>query len=305
MVDKEMIDYNSSKDEIDLLEIISTLWANKKIIIISFIFFGTISVVYALSIPNQYKASTTLAVASSSGNGISSNLGQLGGIASLAGLNISEGQSTSEDKIAQEIMQSWSFIAKFVEDNNIAPNLIAAKDWDKSKNKLIYENDIYDFKKDIWLIPPPSSWEIYQAFIGILSFSQDSKTGLVHVSIEYFSPNIAKQWLDLYVNSINAHMQKRKLIEVAKNIEFLNNEISKTSVSEMREVLYSIIEEQTKEKMLAAASPEYAFIYVNPSMVPEEKSQPRRSIICIFITLFGTFFTILVILLRKYAFKIS
>ena len=100
-------------------------------------------------------------------------------------------------------------------------------------------------------------------------------------------------------------MQKRKLIEVKKNIEFLNNEISKTSVSEMREVFYSIIEEQTKEKMLAAVSPEYAFIYVNPSMVPEEKSQPRRSIICIFITLFGTFFTILVILLRKYAFKIS
>ena len=305
MVDKEMIDYNSSKDEIDLLEIINTLLANIKIIIISFIFFGTISVVYALSIPNQYKASTTLAVASSSGNGISSNFGQLGGIASLAGVNISGGQSTSEDKIAQEIMQSWSFIAKFVEDNNIAPNLIAAKDWDKNKNKLIYENDIYDFKNDKWLITPPSSWEIYQAFIGILSFSQDSKTGLVHVSIEYFSPNIAKQWLDLYVDSINAHMQKRKLIEVTKNIEFLNNEISKTSVSEMREVFYSIIEEQTKEKMLAAVSPEYAFIYVNPSMVPEEKSQPRRSIICIFITLFGTFFTILVILLRKYAFKIS
>ena len=100
-------------------------------------------------------------------------------------------------------------------------------------------------------------------------------------------------------------MQKRKLTQVLRNIEFLNDEIAKTSVSEMREVFYSIIEEQTKEKMLAAASPEYAFIYVNPSMVPEEKSQPRRSIICIFITLFGTFLTIVMILLRRYGFKQS
>lgn len=303
MTDKEMNNYNSSNDEVDLIEIVNTLWDYKKSIILSFIFFGTISVFYALSLPNQYKASTTLAVAESSSNSISASLGQLGGLASLAGVDISGGQSTSEDKIAQEIMQSWSFIAKFVEDNNIAPDLIAAKGWNKSTNKLIYENGIYDFKAEEWFIKPPSSWEIYQAFIGILSFSQDSQTGLVYVSIEYFSPYIAKQWLDLYVDSINAHMQKRKLTEVSRNIEFLNDEIAETSVSEMREVFYSIIEEQTKEKMLAAVSPEYAFIYVNPSMVPEEKSQPRRSIICIFITLFGTFLTIVVILLRRYGFK--
>lgn len=305
MIDKEMSSFNSSKDEVDLLEIVSILWHSKKVIILSFIFFGTISVFYALSISNQYKASTTLAVADSSSNSIPSSIGQLGGIASLTGINISGGQSTSEGQIAQEIMQSWSFIAKFVEDNNIAPDLIAAKGWNKNTNELIYENGVYDFESNKWSIKKPSSWEIYQAFIGLLSFSQDSKTGLVYVSIEYFSPNIAKQWLDLYVDSINAYMQKRKLLEVSRNIKFLEDEIAKTSVTEMREVFYSIVEEQTKQKMLAAASPEYAFIYVNSSMVPEVKSRPRRSVISMFITFFGTFFTIIVIILRRYALNIS
>ena len=44
---------------------------------------------------------------------------------------------------------------------------------------------------------------------------------------------------------------------------------------------YTIIEEQTKNKMVAEASPDYAFVAVSPSMLPEEKSEPNRILICI------------------------
>ena len=40
----------------------------------------------------------------------------------------------------------------------------------------------------------------------------------------------------------------------------------------MREVFYTIIEEQTKNQMVAEASPDYAFVTGDPSMVPEEKN---------------------------------
>ena len=56
--------------------------------------------------------------------------------------------------------------------------------------------------------------------------------------------------------------------------------------------------------MLASVNPEYALKSVNPSMIPDEKSQPRRSIICIGITLFGLFFSVLLVLVMHYSRRI-
>ena len=121
------------------------------------------------------------------------------------------------------------------------------------------------------------------------------------MSIEYFSPIVAKNWVDLYVAAINEHMRQRKLSQVNSNIEYLQAQIEKTSIAEMREVFYQIIEEQVKNKMLAEASPEYAFVTVSPSMVPEEKSKPKRALMCILGTLLGGMLSVLYVLVRHYA----
>ena len=81
-------------DEIDLRELFGVLWAGKiKIIAITAVF-AVASVIYALSVPNQYKATALLAPAQSSGGGLSGALGQLGGLASLAGVSIGGGESS-------------------------------------------------------------------------------------------------------------------------------------------------------------------------------------------------------------------
>jgi LPS O-antigen subunit length determinant protein (WzzB/FepE family) len=289
-------------DEIDLRELFAVLWAGRiKIVAITAIF-AIVSVIYALSIPNQYKATALLSSADSSGGGLSGALGQLGGLASLAGVSLGGGES-SKGQIAQEIMQSWSFIEGFVEDNNLAVGVYAADGWDKSSNELQINSGLYDVSKSQWLVEPPSSWSLFKAFSGILSVSEDKKSGLVSVSIEYYSPLIAKQWLDLYVAAINEHMQKREMAKVTRNIEYLQAQIKKTNIAEMQEVFYTIIEEQIKSKMLAEASPEYAFVAVSPSMVPEQKSQPKRALMCILGTLLGGMLSVLLVLVLHYGRK--
>ena len=297
-------------DEIDLRELFGVLWAGKVKIIAIIAIFAVASVIYALSVPNQYKATALLAPAQSSGGGLSGALGQLGGLASLAGVSIGVGES-SEAQIAQEIMKSWSFIDGFITDNDLAVEVFAAEGWSKGSNKLKINDDNYDVEKNEWLIEdddtgelrPPSSWELFEEFSERLAVSEDKKSALVSVSIEYYSPQIAKQWLDMYVSAVNAHMQERKVAEVTNNINYLQAQIEKTSIAEMREVFYTIIEEQTKNKMVAEASPEYAFVAVSPSMVPEEKSQPKRALICILGTLLGGMLSVLLVLIMHYAKK--
>ena len=296
-------------DEIDLRELFMVLWAGKiKIVAITAVF-AVASVIYALSVPNQYKATALLAPAQSSGGGLSGALGQLGGLASLAGVSIGGGEG-SEAQIAQEIMKSWNFIEAFIADNDLAVELFAAEGWRKGSNELKINDDVYDSQNKQWLLEnesgvvgPPSSWNLFKTFSERLAVSEDKKSGLVSVSIEYYSPQIAKQWLDMYVSAVNAHMQQRKVDKVTNNINYLQAQIEKTSIAEMREVFYTIIEEQTKNKMVAEASPEYAFVAVSPSMVPEEKSQPKRALICILGTLLGGMLSVLLVLAMHYTRK--
>jgi uncharacterized protein involved in exopolysaccharide biosynthesis len=296
-------------DEIDLKELFSVLWAGKKLIIAITGVFAVISVIYALSVPNQYKASALLAPAQQQSGGLSGALGDLGGLAALAGVNIGGGES-GEAQIAQEIMRSWGFIAQFVTENNIAVEVFAADGWDSKNNQLSIDGDLYDTEAKRWVRNPPAgktvnptSWELYEEFIEDISISADKKTGLITLSVEYFSPYLAKQWVDQLIVAINQHMQQRKLQMVNSNIEYLEAQIVKTPIAEMKEVFYTIIEEQIKGKMLAEASPEYVFVTVSPAMVPEEKSQPKRALICILGVLLGGMLSVAFVLIRYYGFS--
>jgi len=308
-VQNELNSTDQYDDEIDLRELFSVLWDGKKLIVGITAVFALVAVFYALSIPNQYRATALVLPAEGSGGGLSGALGQLGGLASLAGVSIGGGES-SEAQVAQEIMRSRGFIEEFISENNMDVEVFAAQGWDRGSNQIEINSDLYDVDSSLWLrdapagkIVEPTGWELYKSFSGMFSVSEDKKTGMISISVEYFSPEIAKQWVDQLIIGINQHMQSRKLDKVNINIQYLEAQIQKTSIAEMREVFYTIIEEQIKSKMLAEASPEYAFVTVSPAMVPEEKSQPKRALICILGTLLGGMLAVLLVLVRHYAFN--
>jgi uncharacterized protein involved in exopolysaccharide biosynthesis len=295
-------------DEIDLRELFSVLWAAKKLIVAVTAVFALASVIFAITLPNKYEASALLTPAQDSSAGLSGvldDLGGLGGLASLAGVDVGGGEAA----IAQEILLSRGFVEKFVEENNLAVEVFAADGWDRESNQLSIDIDLYDIDVKRWTRNPPSgktvnptSWELYEEFLELLSISTDKKTGLISLSVEYFSPYIARQWVDQLVVAINQHMQQRKLQMVNTNIEYLEAQILKTSIAGMKEVFYTIIEDQIQKKMLAEASPEYVFVTVSPAMVPEEKSQPKRALICIFGILLGAMLSVAFVLIRYYGF---
>ena len=131
-----------------------------------------------------------MAPAQSDGGGLSSALGQLGGLASLAGVSIGGGES-GESQIAQEIMKSWSFVETFIADNDLSVEVYAAESWNKSSNTLAIDDDVYDTTQQSWLIEdddtgelrPPTSWALFERFQEMLSVSEDKKSGLVSAPI--------------------------------------------------------------------------------------------------------------------------
>ncbi|EJL6724720.1 Wzz/FepE/Etk N-terminal domain-containing protein [Vibrio alginolyticus] len=300
----------STDDEIDLRELFKALWKGKWIVIATTFVFAVSAVLYALSLPNIYKADALLAPAeSSNGGGLSKMAGQLGGLAALAGVNLGTSESSQTD-LAVQVMKSRQFIEVFIKKHNLLVPLMAATDWDLTNNKLILDEELYNPNTGEWLREPnglrsstPSAQEAFEVFNKeVLNISQDKESGLYTVSVKYYSPYVAQQWVNWLIEDINNVMRERTIAETSQNLAYLNTQLQKTAVTDMQSTFYKLIEEQTKSLMLAEVQEEFIFKVVDPAVVPELKDGPKRALICVLGTVLGGMLG-LVIVLIKFAFQ--
>jgi len=273
---------------ISIIELFKELYLHKfSIIAVSCVFF-IVSVVISLNLTNRYTAKTTLVGVVADSGGLASLAKNFGGLASVAGLNL--GGSGGEDKsaIAIEIIKSRKFINDFVIKHDLSVSLIASEGYNVLTDELEIDNDIFDIKENRWIrevkspkTVEPSPWEIHKEFLDLLTIEKNVKTGFVTISIEFYSPKLAKKWLELLVVEINKKIKNDDKQEAKKSIVFLNKALDDLTNSNMQQTFYQLIEEQTKTLMLAESKEEYVFKTISPAYLPERKSFPNRIVICL------------------------
>ncbi|WP_417698275.1 Wzz/FepE/Etk N-terminal domain-containing protein [Psychromonas sp.] len=297
--------YAQQDDEIDLKELFLALWEGKWIILLVTIVFAIGGVLYALSQPNTYKAEAVLASANDSkSGGLAAMASQFGGLASLAGISLGSGGADSK-AMALATLQSRQFLNAFIHKYDLLVPLMAGEKWNPSTDTLQLDSEIYDAPSNTWVrdvepgkTPEPTDWEAYKAFKKLISVSESKDNGLVTLSITHLSPTIAKQWVDWLVIDLNAWVKKQSLDEARRNISYLEEQIERTSISDMQSVFYQLIEEQTKNLMLAQVQEEFAFKIIDPAVVPEEKAGPKRALICVLAVLLGGMLGMGIVLIR-------
>ncbi|WP_038003266.1 Wzz/FepE/Etk N-terminal domain-containing protein [Teredinibacter turnerae] len=284
-----LLDY---EEVIDIRELIYLVWEGKWILITTIISLGMASFLYAISLQNVYKSDALLAPADDNvGGGIASNLsGQLGGLASLAGVSL--GDSVDKTTEAIEVLKSREFVSEFIKKHNILVELMAVKGWDADDDKLYIDPEMYDPVNKKWVRkvrapknPEPSKLEMYEEFSTRLNVIQSKKTGFITLSIEHLSPRVAQQWVFWLVEDINEVMKVRDTVEANRSIGYLTAQLEKTSIAEMQNIFYQLIEEQTKTIMLASVRDQYVFRVIDPPIIPEKKSGPNR-ILLVFLGVF-------------------
>ncbi len=293
-------------EDVDLRELFAILWSGKWIIGGVSFAAALLSVAVALWLPNIYRAEALLAPNDQgSGSALSSLAAQYGGLASLAGINLSGGE-TDQTALGLEVLRSKKFITEFIDRHDLLVPLIAAKGWDAGTGELIIDEDDYDLETATWIRkvgPPkktiPTLQEAYREFMEILSVYQDKRTGFVSVSVDHYSPTVAKEWVDWLVSDLNRTIMEKDVAEAEQAIEFLNKQIENTSLMELRGVFFSLIEEQTKTIMLANVTDEYLLKTIDPALAPERKIAPKRALIVLLATAFGSIFGVFVLLVLR------
>ncbi len=301
---------NDFDDEIDLQELFNVLLDEKWIIISLTAFVSIIGVIYSLLLPNIYESKTILAPVNPS-SGISAALGSYSGLAGIAGISLPTGGDEGNSEKAIKKISSLSFFENNIMPNIYLPDLMAVKSWNYKTNTMTFDDSIYDTKSNTWVrkfsYPQqqiPSAQESFEVFkTELLSISEDKKSGFITLSIKHQSPFIAKQWVELVVNEVNAFYRQKDKSESEKAASYLNQQISMTGLSEIKQVLAQLLQEETKKLTLIEANQYYVFDYIDPPAAMEKKSEPKRALIFILSALLGGMLSIVLVLIRHYAMK--
>lgn len=299
--------YANTGNDISLALLIKGIWQGKVTIIATSFLFAVLAVFYALSLPNIYRSDALLMpnFQEQTSGGLGGLSGQIGGLASLAGISLGGGNS---DKVgyALEVIKSREFLYDFIERQDLKKAIMATEAWQRGTDTFVYDETIYDTNSNKWVRevkapyqPEPSLQETYEKFVTEhFSVSQNEDSGMVRISVYHYSPYLAKQLVEILVEEINKTVKDQDLDEATKSISFIEQELQNTKDSGMRTMFYQLIEQQLQTLMLAKVRDDYVLKAIDRAVVAEEKYKPHRAIIVILWTLFGGFISTIVVLYR-------
>jgi len=286
------------KKEQNLVEIIKIIYQGKKIILVSTIITGILSILLALYLPNKYESSILVAPV---GDNKSSQLSGLSkGLASFAGANINAGDVAKLD-VVLATLESRQFILDFIERREIKIPLMAGKRWDKETRTLIIDEDLYDSQQKLWTDlgkKDSTAEQVYIEFKKKLSVFVDVDSGLITVSFKFLSPVLARNWVKWIVYDINEYQRARDVSNSIERMSYLQHQITQTNVLEIKDILFDLIKEQIKIKTLANTKSEYFLTTIDPAIEPEFKVSPQRLLIWIIGILLGSFIGFLIVYVR-------
>jgi uncharacterized protein involved in exopolysaccharide biosynthesis len=299
----------ANDDEIDLRELFSVLWKGKWIIILTTLLAAIVAVFVALKMPNIYRSEALLAPVSAESGGMGALASKYGALAGLAGISLPSG-GADKTGLGLQIIKSRQFFSQFESRHNILPELMATKSYDINTQNITFDPEVFNVETGEWVreveppkTPAPSIQEAHEVFIALLSTSQDKETGFVTIAVEHYSPVVAQQWVEWLVEDINETVRAQDLAQAEKSIAYLEEQIRSTSLTELQAGLFDLVQSQIETMMLAKATPEYLFKTIDPAVVPELKSKPKRALIAALGVVLGGMLGVMIVLIRHYAFN--
>jgi uncharacterized protein involved in exopolysaccharide biosynthesis len=261
------------ESEINFVALMWIVWGQKYLVLAISLLFGVLAVIYALTATPMYRAQIIVTEASDSGIGGAGGLmSQLGGLASLAGLNLN---SNGPDADRPAFLQSRGLVDAFVRKYNLAPLIIR----NAKRNSV---------------------WFAVETFRSTtLDIHEEKLKGTTTITIDWRDPIVAARWANDFVALANEMMRARALEESTRNIEYLNKQLAQTNQVEIQQATNRLIEAETKNLMLAHGRVEYAFTIVDPAVPPEMRFSPRRTLLVISGLFIGGFVGSLVAWARK------
>ena len=194
---------------------------------------------------------------------LSSLASQFGGLAALTGIDLGSDRGARQEALAT--LRSRAFNQQFIAEHDLLKELFWDK-WDAGGNRWVLEEDE----------TAPTLRKGFRRFSQDVMFvEEDVATGIIRVVVEWRDRELAAEWANQLVYEVNSLLREEAIADARSSIDYLNRELEKTSVLELRESIYRLIESQVQQAMVANVRADYAFKVIDPATISEPKEYVR------------------------------
>lgn len=177
-------------------------------------------------------------------------------------------------------VQGRDFIYRFIQKYDLLP-ILFEKDWNADKkewqlstvHRWIYGDTI-------------SLWDGYDKFSGVLDVSTDDETSLTTVTVTWTDAKLAADWATKVVEMLNVEMRQKAVQESEAILKELESQLKRTSVLELQQSIYALMEVQMAKVASARVHPEYVFKVVDSAVVEDDQNIPYLQLILIIVSSF-------------------
>ena len=255
---------SEADDAIDPAKVARILRAHWKLLVIMTFLGGATAAGITLTMRNVFRSQCVVSPTAEANNKGNSLKDEVGGIAELAGIDLGGGGGRKVDSFAT--LNAPGFLREFITRNNLMPILF---------------DDRWDPKTQSWLPGKkvPTLEQGVKKLKDNRTINENTKTGLVTIVVDWYSPVIAAEWANGLVDLVNERMRQADIKTAHESLEYLNRELASATTVELRQAIAHLIEQQINSEMMANVQRDYAYHFIDRAVPPEIKNSPKRTLI--------------------------
>ena len=276
---------NPDEEEINLHKLIKRLLKSWKIIFCTTFLCIAVSVLYLSLLPKVFKSEILIAPTLKGSHEGSSILSQLGSLPSLVGL--SNTQDIYLDK-SLAILETRKFLSSFIKKNDLLPKLFPLQ---SQTLEGVVVKEVHN---------QPEVDDGIEVLRKAFEVTRNEKTGLITLAVFWSEANATSEWANDLVKHLNDQLRAYAINHSSKRIVYLQNELAKTNLQEIRTIIYNLLEVEKQKAMLANVREDFAFEVLDPAVVPKSPIKKNTVVIISFSSICGILLGTFIVLIMHY-----
>ena len=244
----------NSEADVSHLELLRLIWRQRWLIVAVTVLFAGVGAVYAMLATQWWRAEVVMLQVDS--KPMAGGLAQLGGLASLAGINLG-GSSGSQNAVA--VLKSKDFAREFIEDKDLVQVLLY--DRLNEKPSVDIRDAVEFFEKEVLVV------------------FEDKKTGLIRLSVTWINPQVAAEWANELVLRANKRLRDQAIGDADRNIKYLQAELQAANMPTLQQAIGKVVESEMQKMMMARGNTEYSFRVLDGAAEPKKRERPQKALI--------------------------
>jgi uncharacterized protein involved in exopolysaccharide biosynthesis len=253
--------------QLDVTDVVHVLRHGRWWVLAGFLLGALVGGVIVIVRTPIYRAEVLIQPIKNSGGGgaMEALAGQLGGLASLAGVDLTGAEDTAA---AVATLKSHQLVSSYIAEMNLLP-VLYAKRWDAQTGR--WKTSDPDEVPTVWSGERLFSKEIRNV-------TENRSSGLVTLTIDWKDAAVAARWANDLVARADRALRNDARDRAQRNIAFIEKQLQSTTIVEVRNSLSSMLQGQWNKLMLSEGDSEYAFRVIDPAVVPKREANLPKSV---------------------------